>query len=70
MEKKARDMSKQQRKQENLVLKMLPKIVVDKLKAGDNVADTIESATLFFSTVVEFNLVTKNCSALEVSKQG
>ena len=61
-------MKKQQRKQEALVHRMLPKVVVEKLKSGDDTADTFESVTLYFSSVVDFNLITKSCSAMEVNE--
>lgn len=59
-------MKKQKRKQDALILKMLPKDVVDKLNSGADTAETFDSATLFFSTVVDFSLVTKTCKALEI----
>ena len=55
-------MKRQKKKQESLVLKMLPKDVVDKLNSGQDCAENFESATLFFSTVVDFALVTKGKS--------
>ena len=66
VEKKSDDMKKQKRKQDALILKMLPKDVVEKLNSGADTAETFDSATLFFSTVVDFSLVTKNCKALEI----
>ena len=66
MEKKAIDMKRQKRKQDNLILKMLPKDVIDKLNSGGDVAETFESATLFFSSVVDFSQVTKLCRPMEV----
>ena len=45
---------------------MLPKNVVEKLNSGKYIAENFDSATLFFSSVFEFSLVTKVCSALEV----
>lgn len=59
-------MKKQQAKQNRLIYKMLPKTVVQKLKSGGEVAETFESATLYFSSVVDFSKIAKKCSALEV----
>ena len=59
-------MQKQKRKQEKLILKMLPKEVVAKLNEGLNTAEEFESATLFFSSVVDFRCVTTKCTAMQV----
>ena len=67
-EKKFHGMKRQKRKQDALILKMLPKEVVDKLKSGADIAENFESATLFSSTVVGFAEVTKKCRAMEVGK--
>ena len=45
---------------------MLPKDVVAKLNSGVDIAENFESATLFFSTVVDFSEVTRVCSAMEI----
>ena len=66
LEKKSHAMKRQKKKQESLVLKMLPKDVVDKLNSGQDCAENFESATLFFSSVVGFSEVTKLCTAMEV----
>ena len=59
-------MKRQKKKQEKLVLKMLPKEVVEKLNEGLSTAEEFESATLFFSSVVDFSEVTKRCTAMQV----
>lgn len=66
VEKKSADMKKQKRKQDALILKMLPKDVVDKLNSGVDIAESFESATLYFSSVVDFSEVTKACKAMEI----
>ena len=66
VENKAVGMKRQQRKQERLIYKMLPKVVVEKMNSGQEVAETFDSATIFFSSVHEFSSITKNCSAMEV----
>merc|ERR1711981_1400340 len=55
VEKKSEDMKRQKRKQEKLIYKMLPKMVVERVMAGDRAAETFESATLYFSSVVGFS---------------
>ena len=64
--KKSYAMKKQKKKQERLVLKMLPKEVVAKLNEGLNTAEEFESATLYFSCVVGFADVTRKCTAMQV----
>ena len=63
VEKKSEDMKKQKKKQEKLILKMLPKMIVEKVLAGgsETVAETFEQATLYFSCVDGFNLVSQKC---------
>ena len=45
---------------------MLPKEVVEKLNEGLSTAEEFESATLFFSSVVDFSEVTRKCTAMQV----
>ena len=56
-------MKKQKKKQEKLVMKMLPKVIVDQVMKGDGktVAETFDSATLYFSSVTGFVNVSKKC---------
>ena len=62
VEKKNWDMKRQKRKQEKLIHKMLPKMIVEKVVlGGEQVADTFEQATLYFSAVDGFNQVSKKC---------
>ena len=39
-----------------LAYKMLPKIVVKKMKTGEKLAEYFDCVTVFFSTVVEFQV--------------
>ena len=59
-------MKKQKKKQDALILKMLPKEVVAKMNCGGDIAENFEAATLFFSSVVDFALVAKKCTAMEI----
>ena len=61
VEKKSLDMKRQKVKQEALIYKMLPKMVVEKLNSGEPTAESFESATLYFSSVCGFDEVTKSC---------
>ena len=54
VENKAYAMKKQERKRNKLIFRMLPKIVVERMNSGKDVAESFESATLFFSSVIEF----------------
>ena len=66
MDLRAKALKKQQRKQNKLIYRMLPRVVVEKLKSGDDVIETFESASLFFSSVVCFGEITKACNAFQV----
>ena len=64
--KKSYDMKRQKKRQEKLILKMLPKEVVAKLNEGLNTAEEFEAATLFFGSGVDFAQVTTKCTAMQV----
>lgn len=69
VERKSDDMKKQKKKQEKLILKMLPKVIVERVvQGGEQVAETFDQATLYFSAVDGFVNVSRNCSALQVVK--
>ena len=61
VEKKSNDMKKQKRKQEKLVLKMLPKAIVQRVMSGETAAETFDQATLYFSSVDGFVNVSTKC---------
>lgn len=67
VELKAVGMKKQQKKQRRLVYRMIPKVVVEKMDSGQVIAESFESATLYFSSVDEFTAITRNCTALQVN---
>ena len=52
VEGKTVQMKKQKKKQDSLILKMLPKDVVEKLNTGEDTAENFESATLFFRSIL------------------
>ena len=56
-------MKKQKKKQEKLIMKMLPKAIIEKVMAGGSttVADTFDNATLYFSAVDGFIEVSRHC---------
>ena len=55
-------MRRQKKKQEKLILKMLPKVIVERvIQGGEPVAESFDQATLYFSSVDGFNEVSKNC---------
>ena len=49
-------MKKQQAIRNKLAYKMLPKVVVKKMKTGEKLAEYFDCVTVFFSTVVEFQV--------------
>ena len=62
VERKSDDMKKQKKKQEKLIMKMLPKVIVDRvMQGGEQVAETFDQATLYFSAVDGFVHVSRNC---------
>ena len=61
VEKKSNDMKKQKRKQEKLVLKMLPKAIVQRVMSGETAAETFDQATLYFSSVDGFVNASTKC---------
>ena len=66
VENKAIQMKRQKAKQNKLIHKMLPKSVLSKIKSGKEVAETFESVTLYFSSVIDFSKITEKSSAMEV----
>ena len=55
-------MRRQKKKQEKLILKMLPKVIVERvIQGGEQVAESFDQATLYFSSVDGFSDVSKNC---------
>jgi class 3 adenylate cyclase len=63
-------MRKQKKKQEKLIMKMLPKAIIEKVMAGGavTVAETFDNATLYFSSVDGFIEVSRHCGALQLVK--
>ena len=66
LDSRAKALKRQQRKQNKLIHKMLPKVVVEKLKSGQDVIETFDSASIFFSSVVAFKDITRACTAFQV----
>ena len=68
MERKSDDMKKQKKKQEKLIMKMLPKAIIEKVMEGGatTVADTFDNATLYFSAVDGFIEVSRHCRYVNV----
>lgn len=66
LESRAKALKKQQDKQNKLIYKMLPRLVVEKLKSGEDVIETFESASLFFSSLVGFASIMRSLNPFEV----
>ena len=60
-------MKRQRRKQEKLVLKMLPKAIVQRVMSGETAAETFDQATLYFSFVDGFVNVSKKCEYVSIN---
>ena len=58
---KTQDMRRQKKRQEKLIVKMLPKFIIAKVMAGETTAESFDQATLYFSSVDGFHEVSKNC---------
>ena len=52
-----------------LAYKMLPRIIVKKMKTGEKLAEYFDCVSIFFSTVVDFQIIRAGCSPLEVCTQ-
>merc|ERR1719188_1467257 len=65
IDKRTQSMKKQQAIRNKLAYKMLPKVVVKKMRAGEKLAEYFDCVTVFFSTVVEFQVIRACCSPLE-----
>ena len=64
---RARALKQQHKKQNKLIYRMLPQNVVDRLKGGEDVIETFSSATIYYSTVVCFQDISINCTAVQVT---
>ena len=62
VEKKSADMRAQKKKQEKLIMKMLPKDIIQRVMSGERTSESFDHATLYFSSVDGFNHVSKQCS--------
>ena len=49
-----------------LAYKMLPRIIVKKMRTGEKLAEYFDCVSIFFSTVVDFHVIRAGCSPLEV----
>lgn len=63
---KALAMKRQQEKRNRLIYKLLPKVIVQKLKGGLDCTETFESASVYFCSVVGFKTIAKECTAMQV----
>ena len=66
---RTKELADEKQKVEQLVLELIPRVVADKLKAGEIVApETFASVTIFFSDVVSFTRISAAATPLEVVK--
>uniref|UniRef100_A0A0K0FCD3 Guanylate cyclase n=1 Tax=Strongyloides venezuelensis TaxID=75913 RepID=A0A0K0FCD3_STRVS len=61
------ELVEEKKKADILLSRMLPKVVVEKLKSGQPIVpEHFDSVTIFFSDVVSFTVLASKCSALQV----
>lgn len=63
---RARDLRFQQKKQLKLIRKILPKPIMDRFRLGEEVVDTIDCASVYFCSVLDFPTITSVCTGLQV----
>jgi class 3 adenylate cyclase len=67
VEERTRELVDEKRRSDVLLYRMLPKQVVDKLKAGESVEpEHFALCTIFFSDIVQFTVLASKCTPLQV----
>jgi class 3 adenylate cyclase len=69
VEERTKELVDEKRRSDVLLYRMLPRQVVDKLKAGESVEpEHFSLATIFFSDIVQFTVLASKCTPLQVYK--
>lgn len=67
VEERTRELVDEKKKSDILLFRMLPKQVVEKLKSGESVEpEQFQTATVFFSDIVQFTVLASKCTPLQV----
>ena len=67
VEERTKELVEEKKKSDILLYRMLPRQVVEKLKAGESVEpEQFLAATVFFSDIVQFTVLASKCSPLQV----
>ena len=67
VEERTKELVEEKKKSDILLYRMLPRQVVEKLKAGESVEpEQFQAATVFFSDIVQFTVLASKCSPLQV----
>ena len=67
VEERTRELVDEKKKSDILLFRMLPKEVVEKLKSGESVEpEQFQTATVFFSDIVQFTVLASKCTPLQV----
>ena len=64
---RTKELMEEKKKSDILLYRMLPRQVVEKLKAGESVEpEQFQAATVFFSDIVQFTVLASKCTPLQV----
>uniref|UniRef100_A0AC35UG24 Guanylate cyclase n=1 Tax=Rhabditophanes sp. KR3021 TaxID=114890 RepID=A0AC35UG24_9BILA len=67
IQQRTKELVEEQKKADNLLFRMLPRQVAEKLKLGQTVVpENFDSVTIFFSDVVQFTTLASKCSNVQV----